>query len=145
MWSPGVSLEDIEKQVILKAFAHYRDNKTVTANALGISIRTLDSRLDKYASDKKEQEVTDEQRRRDRENQLRRARGQPQLPDAYTERVSSEGASAIAAPSAEAFQGNGVQPSKDAPAQHAVSVPERAQVQKVLPQQSPYGGNRGKR
>jgi DNA-binding NtrC family response regulator len=48
LWQPGVTLEDIEKQVIQKAFSFYRGNKTATAKSLGIAIRTLDAKLEKY-------------------------------------------------------------------------------------------------
>lgn len=66
MWSPGVTLEDIEKQVILKAFRFYRGSKTTTSQALGISIRTLDTKLEKYEADGKlAKQQQDEQRQRD--------------------------------------------------------------------------------
>ena len=62
-WSPGVTLENVEKQVILAAFRHFRGNKTVTANALGIAIRTLDNKLEKYEADgKAEKERQDNER-----------------------------------------------------------------------------------
>jgi transcriptional regulator with PAS, ATPase and Fis domain len=48
-WQPGMTLEEVEKQVILKAFQFYNRNKTHTAKALDIAIRTLDSKLEKYA------------------------------------------------------------------------------------------------
>jgi len=47
-WQPGLTLEDIEKATILKAFRFYQGNKTKTANSLGIAIRTLDNRLAAY-------------------------------------------------------------------------------------------------
>lgn len=52
LWQPGVTLEELEKAAILKALRFHGGNKTVTANALGIAIRTLDSKLEKYANDK---------------------------------------------------------------------------------------------
>lgn len=48
VWTPGITLEEIEKQVIILAYKHFRCNKTTTANALGIAIRTLDNKLEKY-------------------------------------------------------------------------------------------------
>ncbi len=51
IWSPGVTLEDVEKQVILKAHHYYKEVKTTTAAALGISVRTLDAKLEKYQAD----------------------------------------------------------------------------------------------
>jgi transcriptional regulator with PAS, ATPase and Fis domain len=47
-WQPGMTLEDMEKQIILKAFRFFNKNKTQTAKSLGIAIRTLDAKLDKY-------------------------------------------------------------------------------------------------
>lgn len=47
-WQPGVTIADIEKQVIVRAYQFFNRNKTKTANSLGISIRTLDKRLDEY-------------------------------------------------------------------------------------------------
>lgn len=48
LWQPGVTLDQVEKEVILKALSFYHGNKTVTARALGIAIRTLDNKLEKY-------------------------------------------------------------------------------------------------
>ncbi len=50
-WYPGITLEMIERQAIEIAFQHFHGNKTTTAQALGIAIRTLDSRLQKYKLD----------------------------------------------------------------------------------------------
>lgn len=47
-WSPGRTLEDVEKDIILHAFKFYGYNKTRTAESLGIAIRTLDNKLAKY-------------------------------------------------------------------------------------------------
>jgi hypothetical protein len=49
-WQPGVTLEEIEKQVILKAFSCFQGNKTQTARSLGIAVRTLDSKLEQYSN-----------------------------------------------------------------------------------------------
>ncbi len=48
MWQLGMTLEDLEREAILKAYSFYGKNKTHTAAALGIAIRTLDSKLSKY-------------------------------------------------------------------------------------------------
>lgn len=48
IWSPGVPLEYLVKQAILAAMKFYRGNKSAAARSLGISIRTLDTRLEKY-------------------------------------------------------------------------------------------------
>jgi len=51
-WQPGVTLEKMEQQVIENAMVFYRQNKTHAAEGLGIAIRTLDSKLEQYASDR---------------------------------------------------------------------------------------------
>lgn len=48
-WQPGVTLEEMEKEVIMKALQFFHGNKTHTANALGISIRTIQNKLSQYA------------------------------------------------------------------------------------------------
>lgn len=50
-WSPGMTLEDVEKEAILAAFKFFRGNKTQTAASLGIAIRTLDYKIAKYQAD----------------------------------------------------------------------------------------------
>lgn len=72
IWSPGVTLDQIERQVIEKAFAFFRKNKTQTAQALGIAIRTLENKFERYekedaaaleAQAQREQAAADFQRR----------------------------------------------------------------------------------
>ena len=57
IWQPGVTLEDVEKQVILKAFQYFQGNKTKTAQALDIAIRTLDAKIAKYEGKEPPKEV----------------------------------------------------------------------------------------
>lgn len=47
-YMPGVTLYEIEKAYIIKAFRFYQGNKTMTARSLGIAIRTLDNKLLQY-------------------------------------------------------------------------------------------------
>jgi two-component system response regulator FlrC len=47
-WKPGTTLDDIEKNVILEALRYHQGNRTHTARALGISIRTLRNKLADY-------------------------------------------------------------------------------------------------
>jgi len=47
-WAPGRTLDDIEREVILKALQYHQGNRTHTARALGISIRTLRNKLADY-------------------------------------------------------------------------------------------------
>jgi len=47
-WEPGETLDDIERNVIIKALQYHNGNRTHTARALGISIRTLRNKLADY-------------------------------------------------------------------------------------------------
>lgn len=53
IWNPGLSLETVEKMVILKAYAFFKHNKSATASSLGIAIRTLDNKLERYEQELK--------------------------------------------------------------------------------------------
>ncbi|MCC7441674.1 MAG: sigma-54-dependent Fis family transcriptional regulator [Bdellovibrionales bacterium] len=44
-WSPGQTLDEIERRVIMDALSYHKGNRTHTARALGISIRTLRNKL----------------------------------------------------------------------------------------------------
>ena len=47
-WTPGQTLDDIERSVIINALTYHSGNRTHTARALGISIRTLRNKLADY-------------------------------------------------------------------------------------------------
>jgi two-component system response regulator FlrC len=47
-WTPGQTLDDVERHVILEALGYHNGNRTHTARALGISIRTLRNKLSDY-------------------------------------------------------------------------------------------------
>ena len=47
-WKLGRTLDEIEKNVILDALKHFEGNRTHTAKALGISIRTLRNKLAQF-------------------------------------------------------------------------------------------------
>lgn len=47
-WSPGKTLDDIERTVIVEALTYHQGNRTHTAKALGISIRTLRNKIADY-------------------------------------------------------------------------------------------------
>jgi two-component system response regulator FlrC len=47
-WAPGKTLDDIERSVIIEALTYHSGNRTHTAKALGISIRTLRNKLADY-------------------------------------------------------------------------------------------------
>lgn len=47
-WAPGKTLDDIERDVIIEALKYHSGNRTHTALALGISIRTLRNKIADY-------------------------------------------------------------------------------------------------
>ncbi len=47
-WTPGRTLEQIEKKIILEALEYHHGNRTHTAKALGISIRTLRNKIAEF-------------------------------------------------------------------------------------------------
>lgn len=142
IWSPGVSLEDIEKQVIQRAFEHYRLNKTATAGALGISIRTLDNKLERYDADKKLEEEAFARDKQSRDHHLARSRG---ISVGQNIDVRSSPAAPQARDSAQAERRVRMEPPIDIAGQSAVPVPERAEVQEMLPSKVAQGSNRGRR
>lgn len=82
MWSPGVTLEQIEKQIIKSAIRHFK-NRATTAEALGISLRTIDYRLEAYAKEEEEQRLLGEELDRKRQDFINRSRGiktEPEVP-----------------------------------------------------------------
>ncbi len=134
-WSPGVTLEAVEKQVILVAFRFYRGNKTVTSQSLGISIRTLDNKLERYEEDgKQERERYELAKARDAAT-LDRMRG-----IAPTEVLEAHRTSLYRADT-----GVHLESITNAATEPAVSMPERQEVQKVLPRQAPQSGARRSR
>jgi hypothetical protein len=81
IWQPGMNLEQVEQAAIEEAFRFYRGNKTQTSIALGISIRTLDTRLEKYAFDRAAALEAEDMRQRAKEAFARRQRGEAVLDD----------------------------------------------------------------
>jgi DNA-binding NtrC family response regulator len=44
----GTALADVQKEIILATLHHHRGNKRITAETLGISLKTLYNRLKTY-------------------------------------------------------------------------------------------------
>lgn len=74
-WAPGMRIDRLERDVILAAFKFYHQNKTTTAASLGIAIRTLENKLEKYAKEDEAAKEAAEDRDRKRQEYLDRARG----------------------------------------------------------------------
>jgi len=49
-WLVGYTIEEVERELILSSLAHFRGNRTWTANVLGISIRTLRNKIHEYTA-----------------------------------------------------------------------------------------------
>lgn len=65
IWHPNMSLEDAEKIVIISALKFFRGNKLATAQALKISPRGLDIKLD-CINGKKPEDYGIEEKRQNR-------------------------------------------------------------------------------
>lgn len=151
IWSPGVTLVEVEKQVILKAYRFFRGNRTSTANALGISIRTLTTRLEEYEKANKEMELQNELERKQRAALLARHRGNPTIDEfgnsvlnASSSSVNSESRPiANASPTGEgslgAITGVRVEPAVEVRTQQTVPMPQRQEIQGVSPKHSSPG------
>lgn len=47
-WIPGQTLKDIEREVIKEALVYFNGNRTLTARALQISIRTMRNKIHEF-------------------------------------------------------------------------------------------------
>jgi len=148
-WVPGITLEEMEKQCILSAFKFYRENKTQTAGALGIAIRTLDSKLEKYQEDFNAEERRAAQEADERQRTLDRLRGvefttNNSVGHIYQPTRQNAEAGEAGIPAA---AGVHAQPAAKIAAQHEMSMSQRQEVQSVLQgQAAPVGNKRaGKR
>lgn len=101
IWSPGTTLEALERLAILRAFKHFRNNKVATAVSLGIAVRTLDAKLEKYDRERLAQQATEREERLVRENFLARSRGQIPPPAPMPAPAPAPPPPAVAIPAAE--------------------------------------------
>lgn len=74
-WMPGMTLEQMERQVIEAEYEFRRRDKSATAAALACTVRTLDNKFAKWKEEKKEQDKAEAQRQKDRADFNLRARG----------------------------------------------------------------------
>lgn len=160
-WVPGMTLDEMEKNCILAAIRFYRGNKTQTAQALGISIRTLDHKIERYEADAREQQQRAEDRKRNDAATLERLRGKKlteqfgigsssqwardgrNADDGIGEATADkEGGETSEAPSGATPTGVSMEPSSDIGAKPTVPMSQRGEVQKVLPRQAAAGSAR---
>lgn len=140
-WTPGMSLESVERQVILAAFRHYRGNKTATAQSLGIAIRTLDNKLAQYEGDDKKEKLAHELNAQRGQDFLARQRGFTTSVDGAVIPIEGGQARVYSGPprGAEKSESNGesaeaglsMESASEAPAQPSVPLPVGAEVQSV--------------
>lgn len=145
VWSPGVTLEEIEKQVILKAFRFYRGNKTTTAGALGIAVRTLDNKLEKYENDGREQKARDDERREKDKAFFDRQRGITRSINDSDEEREAQRRKAGLTRDGNATAGIRVESPDGFAQEHAMPVSESQKVQSVLHAKPAHGGPRSRR
>lgn len=129
-FNPNMSLEELEKLCIQHRMRWWKGNKTQTANTLGIAIRTLDAKLEKYGDDDRTQRDNEEREGIERERVLARMRG------VTAEAVRETGPSINSGASA----GVRMESIANAPTEQPVSLPKQLEVQKVLPSQTPASG-----
>jgi CRISPR/Cas system CMR-associated protein Cmr5 small subunit len=144
-WSPGVSLEALEKQAIQKAFMHFQENKQATANALGITVDFLESKLEKYQQQDINESEKEFYERSEREQFLRKCRGENTPDNLVTERSERE---AKARREGREQENNGadagirVEPAVDDRQEPSLSVSKRKEIQKVSPKSSSKGNTK---
>jgi hypothetical protein len=152
-WVPGITLEEMEKHCILAALRFYRGNKTQTAGALDIAIRTLDHKLEKYESDSKRDQDRLESDKLERQRTLDRLRGvdftknnalghiyQP-TPENEVGRNSGSGEQTVQN-GVEAGPRVHVEPASQNSPQQTMPLPERKEVQSMLPRHAPQSSQR---
>lgn len=117
---PGLTLESAEKIIIKEAFQFYRGEKKQTASSLGMSIKTLDTKLEKY-----EAEQADEDRRREEERFKRQE---------FIQRQRNGFPSTS--------PGLRVEPAFETRSESTMSLHERKEVQEVLPKHTSKGSSK---
>lgn len=159
-WVPGITLDEMEKACILAALRFYRGNKSQTAYSLKISVRTLDNKIEKYEEEKNsEQARLDAERNKQREinarmrgPELTRRFGSGSVEQSEPDRVVGFREEAN---SEESREGNGqrdtaqsgvhMESSSQIKSEHTVPLPQRKEVQGVLPRQAaPNSKHRGR-
>lgn len=79
-WSPGMKISEVERLIIKAALNHFKGNKTATSISLGISVRTLDKRIEELKAEDALQAERVAKAQAEREDFLRRSRGIPSVP-----------------------------------------------------------------
>ncbi len=122
IWSPGMQLEELEKNVIFSALSFYKGNKTATAHSLGIAVRTLDYKLERYHKDEQDYTAYEKERKQNRIKQLHASRfGRAAAEKAF-------GATPTGASSNTKKAGANPQSAEELPTEQSLSVQKRKKV-----------------
>lgn len=129
-WTPGLTIDRAEQIIIEQAFRWYKNNKTQTSAALGISVRTLDNKLERYEQDEREQQRIRAEDERQRKIQFDRQRAHSAI---QSSSVPSPG------------PGMRLEPATEIRSEPSLPVSERTEVQEVLPKSTSKGRSAGTR
>ncbi len=152
IWQPGMTLASVEKQAILQAYRFYRSNKTATAQALGVSVKTIENKLNQYLTEDGATKDADKERRAKQDDWQRKSRfghdgqfGRNPEPGATLDRFGQETGDGLPAKSVDGASPRvRVESAQATSAQHAVSLSERKEVQ-GLPSPKTASSSSGKR
>lgn len=137
-WTPGVTLESAERDIILKAFDYFKGNKPLTAQTLGIAIRTLDSKLEKYEADSKAAKESHRERIKERDEFVLRQKGQhPEQLERVRRGIEAERAAKEARESLDAEGGVRLESNANVSKKLDMPLSERQKVQGVSPNKTP--------
>lgn len=150
VWSPGLTLEYLERNAIEQALKFYQGNKTLTSRALGCAINTINSKLEKYALEDRDAKHRFDEDDRKRAEFDRRQRGftlppgtgfsrDPNVTAAALQNEISRENRGVDAPARVA-----VESAAQAPGKPEMSVQERSKVQSMLQKQSSPGSKKGR-
>lgn len=73
-WTPGMSLEILTEQIVVKAVAVYKGDRVVAARTLGLTVEDLESKLASVEAKAEASRVIIEDQRRKNTEQLLRSR-----------------------------------------------------------------------
>ncbi len=133
VYTPGMTLETLEQQAILAAYSFFKGVKTTTAQSLGISVRSLSDKLERYGQMENERKVRHAEKAEHRDRELYAARfGRPAVQETGSEHDEKTNGN-------EAYAGVRAQSAAKPAEERAVPVSEREKIQSVLPKQ--YGSH----
>lgn len=126
-WQPGMTLEALEKHVILRCLSFYGNNKTKTAEALGIAIRTIDNKLEKYRQEEQQEKEALERVRQKEQEFAQRALGKSSVRSSNTFEPFTDGNQIPSYDGKSTVSGS---------AEPEMSMQKRTEVQEMLPIQT---------